>query len=297
MSNAQYILGPMRLPFLILTPACVLLGLASASWTEGAVDWLHFALILVGAIAAHVSVNALNEYFDFKSGLDMKTRRTPFSGGSGVLPANPEKAPVALATGLAAMAITGAIGVFFLVNQGLILLPLGLLGILLVYTYTIWLTRSAFLCLIAPGLGFGICMVMGTDLALTGAYSWTAFVVALLPFFLVNNLLLINQFPDVDADRSIGRRHLPILAGRRTSAIVYGAFLISTYLAVVVGVVLKLLPLLALLGLATLFLAIPNIAAAYRHADQIEKLIPYLARNVMITIATPVLVAVGMLIA
>ena len=35
--------------------------------------------------------------------------------------------------------------------------------------------------------------------------------------FLVNNLLLLNQFPDVQADQSIGRRHFPLVAGRRAA--------------------------------------------------------------------------------
>ena len=77
------ILGPMRLPFLILTPACVFLGVATAYRTNGSVDLFNVLLALLGALAAHISVNSFNEYSDFKSGLDEKTSRTPFSGGSG----------------------------------------------------------------------------------------------------------------------------------------------------------------------------------------------------------------------
>ena len=52
----------------------------------------------MGALCCHVSVNAFNEYYDFRSGLDARTRRTPFSGGSGTLPGKPELAGQALAT-------------------------------------------------------------------------------------------------------------------------------------------------------------------------------------------------------
>jgi len=94
MSNAgrQLILGPKRIPFLLLALACVLLGIATAHYQGSGLDMLYLLLALVGGLAAHVAVNALNEYDDFRSGLDMKTERTPFSGGSGVLPANPERA-------------------------------------------------------------------------------------------------------------------------------------------------------------------------------------------------------------
>ena len=90
MKNFKFLLDPMRLPFLILTPACVVLGLATAIWTSGQINWFHFVLVLIGALSAHISVNTFNEYFDFKSGLDANTKRTPFSGGSGRLPETPE---------------------------------------------------------------------------------------------------------------------------------------------------------------------------------------------------------------
>ncbi len=292
----KQILGPMRLPFLVLPPVCVLLGVSTAIWSGARINLLHLMLVLVGALAAHISVNVLNEYFDFKSGLDFRTRRTPFSGGSGTLQANPAAARPALITGIAALLLTGLIGLYFAFVQGPAILPLGVLGLLVIAAYTPLLTRSPLLCLIAPGLGFGTLMVMGTDLVLSGRYSWTAFLASLVPFFLVNNLLLLNQLPDIEADQSIGRRHLPIVAGRRTGSLVYGAFLLATYLSLILGVVVGSLPWTALLGLLSLFLAVPTFTGAYRNADAGEALIPYLARNVLIVILTPLLVAIGLFI-
>ncbi len=297
MSEPKTLLGPMRLPFLVLPPACVLLGIGTALWREGEISVLHAIVAFVGAVAAHISVNALNEYYDFKSGLDARTLPTPFSGGSGTLQARPEAARSALVTGLATLVLVALIGIYFLFVWGLALLPLGLLGLVLVYTYTNWLTRSPLLCLIAPGLGFGTLMVMGTDYVLSGSYTWTAFVASLVPFFLVSNLLLLNQFPDVEADESVGRRHYPIVIGRRASSLIFGAFLLGTYLAIVVGWALDLLPAAALLGLLTLIIAVPVGIGAYRYADDVEKLMPSMGLNVLLTVLTPILVAVGLLIA
>jgi len=297
MAEPKTLLGPMRLPFLVLPPACVLLGIGTALWMEGEISALHAIVAFVGAVAAHISVNALNEYYDFMSGLDARTVPTPFSGGSGTLQARPEAARSALVTGLATLALAALIGIYFLFVWGLALLPLGLLGLILVYTYTNWLTRSPLLCLIAPGLGFGTLMVMGTDFVLTGSYTWTAFVASLVPFFLVSNLLLLNQFPDVEADESVGRRHYPITIGRRASSLIFGAFLLGTYLAIVVGWALDLLPAAALLGLLTVIIAVPVGLGAYRYADDVEKLMPSLGLNVLLTVLTPILVAVGLIIA
>ncbi|MGD2158359.1 MAG: prenyltransferase [Anaerolineales bacterium] len=294
MSNLKNILGPMRLPFVILTPACVLLGLGTAIWTAGVVNTLHFILALVGAVSAHICVNAFNEYFDYRSGLDFRTQRTPFSGGSGTLPENPQLENTALATAIITLVVTGSVGFFFLGVWGLSLLPLGLLGLLLLVTYTPWFTRYPFLCLVSPGLGFGTLMVIGTDFVLSGEYSWTAFIASLIPFFLVSDLLLLNQFPDVEADRSIGRRHYPITIGRQKSSLIYVSFLGLAYLSILIGVLINLLPPTALIGLITLVIAVPTAMRAYRHAEDLENLIPALGMNVLINILTPTLTAVGL---
>jgi 1,4-dihydroxy-2-naphthoate octaprenyltransferase len=203
----------------------------------------------------------------------------------------------ALNLGLLAAAITALIGVYFLFVWGLGLLPLGILGLVVILSYTKWITRNALICLIAPGLGFGTFIVMGTDFVLSGGYTWAAFIASLVPFFLVNDLLLLNQLPDAEADETVGRRHLPIVAGKRTSSIVYVVFLIAAYLSIVVGVVLRVLPAASLLGLITLIIAVPLAIGAYRYAEDMDQLMPFLARNVLVNIATPILLAVGLLVA
>ena len=120
MNKIKLLLGPMRVPFLILTPACVLLGLGTAVWTTGRINIWHFILALIGAISAHISVNAFNEYFDFKSGLDAHTHRTPFSGGSGTLQQHPQAARLALVTAILTFArALGEFGAVLVVGGGI----------------------------------------------------------------------------------------------------------------------------------------------------------------------------------
>ncbi len=294
MSTLKILSGPMRIPFLILTPACVSLGVGSAIWTAGEVRVLFVVLALIGALSAHISVNSLNEYFDYKSGLDFRTKRTPFSGGSGVLPENPRMARHALIIGLVTFVLTGIVGIYFVHVWGWRLLPLGLIGLFVIFFYTIWFTSNPLLCLVAPGLGFGTLMVMGTDFVLTGSYSCTALVASLVPFFLVSNLLLLNQFPDVEPDRSVGRRHLPIALGLRRSSLIYGLFLLLSYVSIALGVHLHYLPRFSLMGLFTIAIALPAFAGAYRFGENIKRLIPYLGLNVVVVILTPLLVAAGL---
>jgi 1,4-dihydroxy-2-naphthoate octaprenyltransferase len=286
----------MRLPFVILAPMCVLVGVGTAYRTTGHMNWLYLVLTLIAGTAAHISVNSFNEFFDFKTGLDAHTQRTPFSGGSGTLQAHPELETGALTIAWVALAVTALIGAYFTFVWGWMALPLGLLGLALLYGYTAWMVYNPILCLLAPGLGFGPLMVLSTNFALTGTYSWQALVASLVPFFLVSDLLLLNQFPDLEADRSSGRRHYPILLGRTLSGYIYIAFLISAYLVIALGVIFGFLPLFSLLGLLTIFLAAQVIRNVLTNSENVPALIPSMGQNVLINLLTPALLAVGLFI-
>ncbi len=286
-------LNSMRIPFLVLPPTCVALGAAVALYNGTTINMLYLALALAGSILAHISVNALNEYDDFKTGLDFTTVQTPFSGGSKSLPENPENAHHALISGMVSLVLCVLIGLYFISIRGWMLLPLGVAGIILVIAYTRWFTKDQFLCLIAPGLGFGLLMVMGNAFVLTGSYSWTAFVVSMVPFFLVANLLLLNQFPDIDADRNIGRNHLIIVRGKRAGVLVYGLFLLFTYLSVIAGWLLGLIPVHSLIALIPAILAIHVFNGVRKHFDSIPQLIPFMGKNVALILLTHILLAIG----
>lgn len=295
--NLPLLLGPMRIPFLILAPACAAVGIATALWENRSANGWHVLLVLLGALFAHISTNAFNEYFDFRSGLDARTRPTPFSGGSGILPAHPVLARYTLGLSITTLLLTAGIGVYFLWQWGWWLLPLGLLGLLLVVSYTVWWTYHPIRCLIAPGLGFGILMVMGSYFALAGRYSWTALVASLVPTFLVSNLLLLNQFPDVEADRSIGRRHFPITIGRQASSRLYGLLLLLAYVTILAGAATGLFPWPTLLALITTIPAWKAYSLASRHPESIPELLPAMGMNVIVTVGTPLLLAVGFFLA
>ncbi len=288
-------LGSMRIPFLVLPPTCVGLGVASAVYTGSTINMLHVALVFLGSILAHISVNALNEYDDFKTGLDFKTSQTPFSGGSKAIPENPEKAHHALISGIVSLSLTILIGLYFVYVRGWMLLPLGVFGVLIIVAYTKWIVKHPILCLIAPGLGFGPLMVMGTDFVLNGTYSWTAFVISMVPFFLVSDLLLLNQFPDIEPDREIGRRHLPITMGKKSCVMIYSLFLLLTYLSIVAGWLLNLIPVQSLISMICVVLAVHTIAGVKQNADSIPDLIPFMGKNVALIMVTHILLTVGII--
>lgn len=295
--NAKHLIGPMRPNFLTLTPACIFLGYAASVADSGfAVSIADAVIVLAGALLAHASVNLLNEYEDFRSGLDFNTVRTPFSGGSGTLPIHPSIAAPTLWTGVAALAGTGVIGLYLVAQSGIGLLPIGLLGLLIIASYTTWITRRPLICLLAPGLAFGPLMVTGTVYVLTGGYTATGLLVSLTPLFLVSGLLLINQFPDLEPDQNAGRRHLPIAVGRRAAARVFAGMLLAAFLPIAAGVGSGLLPPWALLGLLPLPLAFHVARGALRHAEDAARLTPYLGLNVAVIMSTIMALGAGLLL-
>jgi len=298
MSNnkLRIILQSMRLPFLLLTPVCVFLGFATAVSSGAEINTAVFLLALTGALSAHISVNTFNEYLDFRSGLDLVTQKTPFSGGSGALPDNPHAANAVLIVAITTLVVTTLIGLYFIYLRGLAIFPLGLLGIAIILLYTGWINRHPFLCLLAPGLGFGPLMVTGTHFALTGHYSWQAFIVSLVPLFLVSNLLLLNQYPDIDADKSVGRRHFPIAFGTGISNWIYAGFISLSYLIILLAVATGLLPKLSLISLLTIMAAVPTLIGVFKYAENVPKLVPYLGLNVAATLLTPTLLWVSLLV-
>jgi len=113
--------------------------------------------------------------------------------------------------------------------------------------------------------------------------------------FVASNLLLLNQFPDLEPDRAAGRLHLPILVGRKYAAWVYVLFSVMAYVLLLLIVYLKLLPTYSLLGMFTLFLGIPAAIFALRFYDNIARLMPALALNVALTLSLPVLISIGLI--
>jgi 1,4-dihydroxy-2-naphthoate octaprenyltransferase len=110
------------------------------------------------------------------------------------------------------------------------------------------------------------------------------------------NLLLLNEFPDEPADRKGGRRNLVLLLGRPGAARIYtlAALLVPTCL--LVAVVLRALPSLALVAvLPSVLLVKPLQWALTRPHEPVP--IPALAANVVWNLATNGLLGVALFLA
>jgi len=297
MDKKASIITSMRVPFLVLTPACVLLAGALANYQGLDFSYVNWLIVLVGALAAHIAVNLINEYQDFESGLDLKTKQTPFSGGSGLLPENPHLANNVWKAFIVSMIVIVGIGVYFFAVFGWQIIPLGLLGLVVIVTYTKFINKSAILCLVAPGFGFGSLMVVGSYFCLTGQFSHQMWMLSFIPFFLVNNLLLLNQYPDIEADKTVERNHFPIRFGIKASNIAFIIFAVSAQILLIYMIKVGVLPTMSLLALIPMALSFISIAGMLKLGGDIATEPKFLAANVACNILTPLVLSLTLFIA
>ena len=283
--------GVARAPFLLLPVGLVASGAAAAAW-DGAFRAGYTLIALVGMIALHVAVNVLNEVSDMKRGIDLHTRRTPFSGGSGTLPAGALSLEAAHRFGLLAAGLGLGVGLILLARTGWELLPFMVVGALLVLGYTDGLARIG-LGEVAAGLGLGGLAVAGTALVQQGGIGPAAVAASIPAFLMTFNLLLLNEFPDQEADRGGGRRNLVLLLGRRGAAGIYAAAALGVP-AVIIGAVLAgIFPWPALLAAAPSLLLVAPLRWALGAREQ-EVPIPALGANVMWNLLTLLALALSL---
>ncbi|HSO23483.1 MAG TPA: prenyltransferase [Chondromyces sp.] len=294
MNGIRAFAGVARAPFLLLPPTLVASGAAAAAW-DGAFSWPRTLLAVLGLVALHMAVNIFNEWSDLRTGIDLHTERTPFSGGSGTLPAGGMSLRTAFWFGVGCSAVGLAVGAWFISRVGWVLLPLFVAGAISVIAYTDVLARLG-IGELAAGFGLGAGPVVGSALVQGGGLGPAALWVAIPAFLMTFNLLLLNEFPDEAADRGGGRRNLVLIFGRKIAAWIYGTAAVATPLVIVIGVVAGALPTPVLLGaLPSLLLVQPLRWVVTDPSAPVP--LPALGANVAWNLATNTLVAAGFIVA
>lgn len=285
-----------RPQFLILSLVLVAHGAALAAW-QGSFDWWLTLLSAAALVLLQASVDVLNDWHDFdRSGIDHETPRTPFSGGSGLLPAGAMSPREALALGIGTLLVGTAIGLYLAWVAGPPLLIIGVIGVVSVVAYTPILTRIG-MGEVVTGFTLGVLPVVGVYFLLTGRMDAVAWISGIPAGLLTYNLLLLNEFPDTEADIAGGRHHMVILLGKRNASRLYAIIEVSAFFAITLSVIFGIFTPWALLGLGGCIFGVRAIRAALTHYDSFEGLIPAQGSNIIAVLATNVLMAIGYVIA
>ena len=285
-----------RPQFLFLSVVLTFLG-TSIAWYYGYFNLWYALLAGFGLVLTHGSVNAINDYFDYRSGIDLDVNRTPFSGGSGLIKEGKLPLREALMVGVVTSLAALAIGIFFVIVSGGMLIPLLAVAALCLVLYTPVILRSPWPEW-SPGLGLGILPVLGFYFVQAGRYDWVVLAASVPSGILVHNLLLLNEFPDVEADRKGGRKTTPVLFGYEAAGRLFRAATVSVYIwiagcviaTLITGVVV--MPVYCLIALLALPFAIKAMKGSKEYSDR-DKLVPALGSNVIFILLTQLLLGLG----
>jgi 1,4-dihydroxy-2-naphthoate octaprenyltransferase len=286
----------MRASFFSASLIPVMVGTALASRTVKIHPGL-FCLALLVVVANHAGANFINDYYDALGSDRINRQITPFSGGSriiqqGLLPraAFGRGTIVAYVIGLGT-----ALGLALACRESLLFI-LALAGALLGIAYSIPFCNGMGRGWgeLALGIAFGPLAVMGSFLAQTGILNREAFWAGIPVAFLIMGVLVLNQFPDREADRQAGKRGLIVRCGANRGVWVYLGIISLAYLALFVGVLRRIFPAKILYSYITLPLAIWIVLKLKRNYNQIPELIPVLVGNIGLHLLTGILICLGL---
>ncbi|MEE8440280.1 MAG: 1,4-dihydroxy-2-naphthoate octaprenyltransferase [Spirochaetia bacterium] len=287
----------LRAPFLTASLVPVLLGTAVAWTTAGPLSWGIFLLTLFAALLLHAGANLMNDYFDHKSGNDEANREfvRPFSGGSRVIQMGLLTPLEVLSGSLLFLAISTAIGIYLAVTKGPLIFGLGAVGLVSAVFYTAgpfnWSKRGVGEIVI--GVNFGILMSVGAYYVQTQRFDWLPVIASIPLSLLIAAVLFINEFPDYNADKQVGKRTLVVRLGRNRAVVLYATIMAAVYVSIGAGVAWALLPPIALLGLVTLPLALRAVLHAVKNHSSSFDLIPANALTVTIHLTTGLLLTLA----
>lgn len=200
--------------------AGVLAGCGCALW-QGKFSIIPAAICLLFALTAQIASNFGNEYYDFKNGVDRKGREG-FRRGVTEGDIIPQAMKRATFTMLGTAAALGCTLLFF---GGLWLLPTGCAILLFALAYS-----TGPYPLSHHGLGdvtvvifFGVVPVTLTCYLQTGEWSELPALLgtSAATGLLAANVLIVNNYRDMEDDKAVGKRTTVVIFGRRTMGNVY----------------------------------------------------------------------------
>lgn len=284
-------LRAIRIRFLLASVIAVTNGLAIAYWKYAAIDPLYAILTYIGVVFLHASVDLLNDYWDHKRGIDSATKRTKFSGGTGVLPENLLTPRAVYIAGMIFLVLGASIGAYFVAIRGITIAVILSFAVVAIYFYS---TR-----IVNAGLGElfvaikGAMIVLGTLYVQNAVLEPTALYVGTIVGILSATVLFINSFPDYEADRSKGRRTLVIMLGRKTASAIFPIFIIAAYALIAVGIFLGFTKIYSLICFASIPFAIKSVLQLRKEPESTEKIVPAMASAVTYSRITGFLLAIS----
>jgi 1,4-dihydroxy-2-naphthoate octaprenyltransferase len=280
-----------RIRFLLASVIAVSNGLAVTYWKYSTIDPVYAILTYVGVVFLHASVDLLNDYWDYKRGIDIATKRTKFSGGTGVLPENLLKPRTVYIAGLVFLILGASIGTYFIAIRGVTIAIILGFAVIAIYFYSTTIVNA--------GLGELFVAIKGAMIVLGSLYVQNATLEPAAIYggaivgLLSATVLFINSFPDYEADKSKGRRTLVIILGRKVASTTFPMFIIAAYALIAGGIFFGLTKVYCLICFVSMPLAIKSALSLRKDPQSIDNIVPAMASTVTYSRITGFLLALS----
>jgi 1,4-dihydroxy-2-naphthoate octaprenyltransferase len=288
-------LRAIRLKFLLASLFASGNGMALALWRYSSFDLDYAVLTIVGVFSLHASIDLLNDYWDHRRGIDKMTKRTKFSGGSGVIPENLLSPRTVYGAAILFLLAGVLIGCYFVVVRGPIIALILIFAVLSIFFYSSKIVNFG-LAELFVGVK-GLLIVIGSFYVQTPILEFSPVFIGTVIGMLSSSVLLVNSFPDYHADRLGGRKTLVILLGKKRSYEVFSTLVISVYPIVILGIFLGYTSVYSIGCL----LSAPYAARAIRelrrsYGKENSALVPAMASTIKYSRITSIALAVSMII-
>lgn len=215
---------------------CAFVNIGETPSVEG-VFWI--VVSFTAMILIETGKHAVNDLVDYRSGNDIavdEEHRTPFSGGKKVLLAGilteKETAAVAVLT-LGAAAVMGLAIVWFWTPR---IFWIGVAGVVISVIYTLPPVKLCYRGLgeVAVGITYGPLILMGAYLMFAEDQWLFPLMLSLHIGYLITNVLVINEYPDYEADVAAGKKNLIARVGKQRGLRWYGGIFVASYVPLVI---------------------------------------------------------------
>ncbi len=220
-----------RIPFLSVVILPYFLGTLLAQRLTGEFNLAVFLLGLSGSVLIQLSAHYSGEIYDIRE--DSRSAvlgKNPFSGGSQVLVRRliPEDKVKILVYTVVLLALAMGAVLQFYFKTGTWTILLGVSGVICGLFYSRpplrWVSRGLGELFIA--YSFGFLAVNAGFYIQASRFDRLAFFVSLPVACAVLNIILINEYPDYEADKEAGKNNLLVRTGREKCAFIYALFVI-----------------------------------------------------------------------
>jgi 1,4-dihydroxy-2-naphthoate octaprenyltransferase len=300
LTGAELLVRATRLPFLTATLVSVFLGLAIAAH-DAPFRWGLAILTTIAACAVQLGLNVANDVFDTLSGADAANPTpTPFSGGSRVIVQGLLTVPQMVAVGAVCYAVGLGIGLYLAIERGFWpLFSIGAAGAFVSLAYTAPPFRLVHRGLgeIAVAFGFGPAMTLGAYYVEAQRLSWETVYASVPVGILIALVLYVNEVPDRRGDALAGKRTLPVRLSREAVVGGYAAGAAVAFALIVLGAASGVMVRPSIMAVAAAPLAVSVYRGLRTRYDDPYALVPVMAQNIQLHLATGLLLVGGYLVA